>query len=99
MSYTSLHADQQKQPAAECQQCACRGHEKEDAAIFAAWGVDYLKYDNCNAPASDNVQERYRAMSRALEGTGITFAMCSWGVGDPWLWADQVCAFVASCCS
>uniref|UniRef100_A0A0E0LPT4 Alpha-galactosidase n=1 Tax=Oryza punctata TaxID=4537 RepID=A0A0E0LPT4_ORYPU len=22
-------------------------HEKDDAAIFASWGVDYLKYDNC----------------------------------------------------
>ena len=25
------------------------GHEREDAARFAAWGVDYLKYDNCYA--------------------------------------------------
>lgn len=25
------------------------GHEREDAATFAAWGVDYLKYDNCYA--------------------------------------------------
>src|SRR5581483_7505410 len=24
------------------------GHEKQDANLFASWGVDYLKYDNCN---------------------------------------------------
>ena len=28
------------------------GHESLDAATFAAWGVDYWKYDNCNVPAS-----------------------------------------------
>ena len=26
------------------------GYEKEDAAQFAAWGVDLLKYDDCNIP-------------------------------------------------
>ncbi|PUZ69921.1 hypothetical protein GQ55_2G166800 [Panicum hallii var. hallii] len=24
------------------------GHEKQDAKTFASWGIDYLKYDNCN---------------------------------------------------
>ncbi len=24
-----------------------RGYEKVDAETFAAWGIDYLKYDNC----------------------------------------------------
>ena len=28
------------------------GHESLDASTFAAWGIDYLKYDNCNAPAN-----------------------------------------------
>ena len=26
-------------------------HEYEDAKQFAAWGVDYLKYDNCFKPS------------------------------------------------
>ena len=26
------------------------GFEEQDAETFAAWGVDYLKYDYCNAP-------------------------------------------------
>ncbi|KFA70905.1 hypothetical protein S40288_10141 [Stachybotrys chartarum IBT 40288] len=25
-------------------------HEKVDAETFAVWGIDYLKYDNCNVP-------------------------------------------------
>ena len=28
-----------------------RGHEEVDAQSFADWGVDYLKYDNCEPPA------------------------------------------------
>ncbi|KAF3761213.1 family 27 glycoside hydrolase [Cryphonectria parasitica EP155] len=27
------------------------GYESIDAASWAAWGIDYLKYDNCNVPA------------------------------------------------
>jgi len=30
-----------------------RGHEYQDAAQYAAWGVDYLKYDWCNAGTMD----------------------------------------------
>lgn len=35
---------------------ASLGHEDTDAATFAAWGIDYLKYDNCQNP-SKNPQE------------------------------------------
>ncbi|KAI1245158.1 hypothetical protein MGN70_012048 [Eutypa lata] len=28
------------------------GYESIDAATFAAWGIDYLKYDNCNVPSN-----------------------------------------------
>jgi len=28
------------------------GYEKIDAATYAEWGVDYLKYDNCNTGPS-----------------------------------------------
>lgn len=38
---------------------ASLGHESLDAATFASWGVDYLKYDNCNVPA--NWTDRYEA--------------------------------------
>ena len=69
------------------------GHEATDAADFASWGVDYLKYDNCNAPAgtADTQQEyvdRYKAMSDALLATGrpIVYALCEWGNQSPWVW-------------
>lgn len=29
---------------------ASLGHEEVDAATFAKWGIDYLKYDNCAVP-------------------------------------------------
>ncbi|KAH8812088.1 putative alpha-galactosidase B [Xylogone sp. PMI_703] len=35
------------------------GYESIDAATFAAWGIDYLKYDNCNVPA--NWTDQYTA--------------------------------------
>jgi len=28
------------------------GHEYLDAATFAGWGIDYLKYDNCYVPSN-----------------------------------------------
>lgn len=31
---------------------ASLGYEDIDAADFAAWGVDYLKYDNCHIPSN-----------------------------------------------
>jgi len=66
------------------------GHEKEDAATFASWDVDYLKYDNCNNQKVD-AHKRYTAMAEALRGSGrkIFFSMCEWGENKPWLWAGK----------
>ncbi|WIA22757.1 hypothetical protein OEZ86_009714 [Tetradesmus obliquus] len=68
-----------------------RHHEADDAALFASWGVDYLKYDNCFSAAAD-VQQRYKDMRDALNSTGrpIYFSMCEWGVAGPWHWARSV---------
>ena len=56
------------------------GHEQQDAALFASWHVDYLKYDDCNVPADgQNVEAtvaRYTAMRDALAGKGIVFSIC-----------------------
>jgi alpha-galactosidase len=67
------------------------GHEFQDAAQYAAWGVDYLKYDWCNTDTT-NAQAAYTLMSRALQATGrpIVFSMCEWGTAKPWLWAKDV---------
>lgn len=66
------------------------GHEKQDAATFASWGVDYLKYDNCNNQKVD-ARQRYTAMAEALRATGrpIFYSVCEWGENKPWLWAGQ----------
>jgi alpha-galactosidase len=72
---------------------ASQGYEDVDAQTFAAWGVDYLKYDYCNAPADRASAERlYDCMGAALRKTGrpIVFSVCEWGQRRPWLWAPQV---------
>ncbi|CAM06226.1 glycoside hydrolase family 27 protein [Saccharopolyspora erythraea] len=60
-------------------------HEEIDARSFAEWGVDYLKYDNCNNEGRPAV-ERYSEMSEALRATGrrIVYSICEWGENDPW---------------
>ncbi|HEY2649402.1 MAG TPA: glycoside hydrolase family 27 protein [Puia sp.] len=68
-----------------------RGHEYEDARLYASWGVDFLKYDWCNTD-SLNAPEAYKTMSAALQATGrpIVFSICEWGDHKPWLWAGGV---------
>jgi hypothetical protein len=46
---------------------ASYGFEEQDARTFASWGIDYLKYDYCNAPEdSATARKRYHAMAQAL---------------------------------
>jgi hypothetical protein len=63
------------------------GHEQQDAATFASWGVDYLKYDNCN---NQNVpwEQRYDAMRDAIAATGrpMVYSLCEWGEDNVWTW-------------
>lgn len=79
-------------------QLTCGGYtasidfEEQDAKTFASWGIDYLKYDYCNAPTdSTTARIRYSKMSDALRKSGreITFAVCEWGDRQPWLWAAK----------
>jgi alpha-galactosidase len=47
------------------------GHEAQDARQFAAWGVDYLKYDWCSPTGSISDQvARFAVMRDALAATG-----------------------------
>jgi alpha-galactosidase len=69
-------------------------HEQQDANLWASWGVDYLKYDNCNNQNVD-AQTRYKAMRDALANTGrpIVYSICEWGrTGPPkvWEWGGDV---------
>lgn len=56
-------------------------HEEQDAKKFAEWGVDYLKYDNCDPAPGSNQEQDYRRMSKALRNSGrdIVFSICAWG--------------------
>ncbi|KAJ6508283.1 glycoside hydrolase family 27 protein [Mycena sanguinolenta] len=78
-------------------------HETADAATFASWGADYLKYDNCYAVnttdfVDDNppisIEPHYTAMADALNATGrhILFSACEWGVQDPARWPASAVA-------
>ncbi|KAL2555848.1 Alpha-galactosidase 3 [Forsythia ovata] len=66
-------------------------HENDDAAVFASWGVDYLKYDNC-FNLGIKPEKRYPPMRDALNASGraIFYSLCEWGVDDPALWAGKV---------
>jgi alpha-galactosidase len=71
------------------------GHERADANLFASWGVDYLKYDNCGSPGGETQQDyvrRYSAMRDALKATGrpIAYSICEWGNFTPSSWAPDV---------
>ncbi|XP_075479974.1 alpha-galactosidase-like isoform X1 [Primulina tabacum] len=67
------------------------GHEEQDAKTFASWGVDYLKYDNCNNDGT-SPKQRYPVMAKALlnSGRSIFFSLCEWGQEDPATWAKSV---------
>jgi alpha-galactosidase len=53
------------------------GYEKKDANTYAAWGVDYLKFDSCHTNGTPPAVE-YAIMRDALNATGrpIFFSLC-----------------------
>eukprot|EP00249_Psilotum_nudum_P008985 c21637_g3_i1 orf=603-1859(+) len=67
------------------------GFEAEDASTFASWGIDYLKYDNCNNDGS-LPEVRFPVMRDALLKTNraIFFSLCEWGQDNPANWAPGV---------
>ena len=85
---------------------ASLGHEEQDAKMYAAWGIDYLKYDLCSfipdvmlkqAPNDKAAQMRlmhdaYVKMGKALQATGrpIVYSLCQYGWDSPWEWAPAL---------
>lgn len=67
---------------------ASLNNEQRDANLWASWGIDYLKYDNCGDTQGRSGQQRYTAMRDALARTGrpILFAICNWGNDDVGSW-------------
>ena len=81
------------------------GHVQQDAATYAKWGIDYVKYDLCSyrdimrkeAPGNlqkqwQMMQQAYEKMHRALEKTHrpIVFSLCQYGWDAVWKWGPQV---------
>ena len=71
------------------------GHEAQDARTFAAWGIDYLKYDWCGASqlhGNDDMPALYQIMGDALLATGrpILYSLCQYGTLDVWKWGADV---------
>ncbi len=72
-------------------------HEAQDAATFASWGVDFLKYDWCSYEeiARDHslteLQKPYFVMrdALALVDRDIVHALCQYGYGEVWKWGAE----------
>jgi alpha-galactosidase len=74
-------------------------HEQQDAAQYAAWGFDYLKYDWCsygdiakNQTDVSELEKPYRVMGGFLkqQPRDIVFSLCQYGMGDVWKWGGSV---------
>jgi alpha-galactosidase len=71
------------------------GHEQQDAKTFAAWGIDYLKYDWCSASTiygDEDMQAVYQKMGDALAKSGrpILYSLCQYGRNKVWEWGAKV---------
>jgi alpha-galactosidase len=79
------------------------GHELQDAQTYAAWGIDYLKYDLCGlreemkaAPTPEAANkimiDAYTKMRDALHSTGrpIVYSLCQYGEDAVWEWGPEV---------
>lgn len=66
-------------------------HEEQDARTFAAWGVDYVKEDWCNASGLV-AKDQYIKFRDALAHSGrpIVLSICEWGSNQPWEWAPAI---------
>jgi alpha-galactosidase len=71
------------------------GHEALDAETYAAWGVDFLKYDWCSGRRvykPEEMQGAYKKMGDALKRTGrpIVYSLCQYGLERVWTWGPAV---------
>ena len=73
------------------------GHVDQDAKTYAAWGIDYLKYDLCSdldiyKDDAPTLQAIYQEMGEALQATKrpIVYSLCEYGRAQPWTgWGEK----------
>lgn len=82
-----IYGDRGSMTCMNIPQSGSYGTEDRDAKTFASWGVDYLKYDNCNVIG--DMRSDYTKMANALKTSGrnIVFSVCAWQTQD---WMPQV---------
>ncbi|WP_152439719.1 putative Ig domain-containing protein [Arcticibacter svalbardensis] len=74
-------------------------HEEQDAAQYAAWGFDFLKYDWCSynkvvgqKPSLEQMKKPFELMGNALshQSRDIVYNLCQYGMGNVWEWGTEV---------
>jgi alpha-galactosidase len=75
-------------------------HEQQDAAQYAAWGFDYLKYDLCSyrdvvpdcGTSLAAGQKPYQEMGEFLkqQPRDVVFSLCQYGELEVWKWGASV---------
>lgn len=82
-----IYGDRGSMTCMDIPQSGSYGNEDRDAKTFASWGIDYLKYDNCNTVGE--IRADYTKMATALKNSGrsIVFSVCAWHTQD---WMPQV---------
>lgn len=66
------------------------GHEQQDAEMFAAWNIDYLKYDWCSARdvyQPPDYPRAFQKMHAAILRSGRPMVYSIHGRGAVWEWA------------
>ena len=54
------------------------GHEVQDARTYAAWGIDYLKYDLCSARNIYNsTQDDLKGLYQKMGDSARAIAFCA----------------------
>lgn len=71
-------------------------HEQIDADTWAAWGIDYLKYDYClytqvaPVPTEEIIKEPYTVMRKALDKVNRDIVYCvGYGAPNVWNWGSD----------
>ncbi len=73
-------------------------HELLDARTWAAWGIDYVKYDWCyyediaKDQSLPELQKPYIYFREQLNQVkrDIVYSICQYGRGDVWKWGEEV---------
>jgi alpha-galactosidase len=74
-------------------------HEAQDAATWAKWGFDYIKYDWCsydqvepNRDSLPGLQKPYTLLRSVLDAIDrdMVMSLCQYGWGKVWTWGGDI---------